>query len=553
MATTTSTQSISGLSSGIDTATIIDQLMSIERQPQTRLKRQVTISAARKTVLSDIQTRLKNLQLAAQDLKSATLWANKQTVDVNDATKVAASLSGPSGSGSYQLNVASLARGSQRWYTYAPPAADDSITFSNGHTTAIAAGSTIDDAVLAINSDSAAPVYVSAVTDAQSGTKYLVFSSRTTGLTASAFTASSSSLTEDGARAVDGLDAEYWVDSGAHKFSSSNVVTDAIPGASLTMKGTTTVSGPVTVTVGAPAADNANVTAKVKAFVDQYNSTLDFIRSKLDEKKVVNPQTTAEQQKGLLHGDTMLEGILSQLRIAMTATYAPGNPTTLDQMNEIGVSTGAASGGALNADAIKGKLVFDATAFGNALASDPTSVKNLISGATGFGQALDNLLSPTLQAGGTMASRLTSEDQKQKTLNDQIAAMDVLLNKKQDTLKAQFTAMETALQASQAQGQWLAGQLAGLSNHRQLKSRRAFPTTPGGRAPPPLRTERPIDPLRHGPEGLPRQRDPHRAAGAPGGDALRRCQPLPASGRHGHAVGRPDRDQRQATPRRGDH
>src|SRR4051794_14090348 len=276
----TSTQSISGLSSGIDTATIIDQLMSIERQPQTRLKTQVSISAARKTALSDIQTRLKNLQLAAQDLKSATLWANHQTVDVNDATKVAASLTGPAGSGSYQLNAASLARGSQRWYAYTPPAADDSVSFSNGHSTTIAAGATIDDAALAINSDTAAPVYASAVTDAQSGVKYLVFSSRTTGLTASALTAPSRSLVEDGNRPVAGLDAEYWVDSGAHKFSSSNVVTDAIPGASLTLKGTTTASGPVTVTVGAPGADNTNVTNKVKAFVDQYNSTLDFIRSK---------------------------------------------------------------------------------------------------------------------------------------------------------------------------------------------------------------------------------------------------------------------------------
>src|SRR3954454_24446637 len=105
MATTTSTQSISGLSSGIDTSTIVDQLMAIERQPQTRLKTQVSISAARKTVLSDIQTRLKNLQLAAQDLKSATLWANKQTVDINDTTKASVSLSGPAGTGSYQLNV----------------------------------------------------------------------------------------------------------------------------------------------------------------------------------------------------------------------------------------------------------------------------------------------------------------------------------------------------------------------------------------------------------------------------------------------------------------
>src|SRR3954449_7814168 len=402
MATTTSTQSISGLSSGIDTATIIDQLMSIERQPQTRLKTQVSLSAARKSALSDIQTRLKNLQLAAEDLKSVTLWANKQTVEVNDPTKAAVTLSGPAGTGSYQLNIGQLARGSQRWYTYATPSSDDTITFSNGHTTTITAGSDINAAVLAVNSDANAPVYASAVTDAQSGTQYLVFSSRTTGQTASAFTASASSLAEDGSRAVGGLDAQYWVDSGTMKSSPSNVVTDAIPGASITLKGVTTVSGPVTVTVGAPAADNANVTAKVKAFVDQYNSTLDFIRTKLDEKTVPNPQTAAEQQAGLLHGDTMLEGILSQLRIAMTATYAPGNPTTLDQMNEIGVSTGAATGGALNADAIKGKLVFDATAFGNALASDPASVKNLISGSAGFGQALDNLLSPRLPAGGTM-------------------------------------------------------------------------------------------------------------------------------------------------------
>src|SRR4051794_3492447 len=465
MATTSSTQNISGLASGIDTSTIIDQLMAIERQPQTRLKNQVTVSAARKTVLADVQTRLKNLQLAAEDLKSTALWANKQTVDVNDPTKAAVTLSGPAGTGSYQLNVGQLARGSQRWYSYTSPSSDDTITFSNGHTTTITAGSSIDAAVQAVNSDAGSPVYAAAVTDAQSGNKYLVFSSRTTGLTASAFTASAGSLAEDGSRAVDGLDAQYWVDNGPVKTSSANVVTDAIPGATLTLKGVTTVSGPVTVTVGAPGPDTTNITAKVKAFVDQYNSTLDFIRSKLDEKKVATPQTTADQQKGLLNGDTMLEGILSQLRIAMTNAYAPGNPTTLDQMNEIGVSTGSAFG-TLNQDAIKGKLVFDSAQFSTALASDPTSVKNLLSGTSGFGQAIDDLLTPTLQAGGTMASRLSAEDAKQRTLNDQIASMDVLLQKKQDTLKAQFTAMETALQQSQAQGQWLTGQLAALANNR---------------------------------------------------------------------------------------
>jgi flagellar hook-associated protein 2 len=465
---TTSTQSISGLSSGIDTATIVDQLMAIERQPQTRLKNQVTISAARKTVLSDIQTRLKNLQLAAQDLKSATLWADKQTVDINDTTKAAVSLTGPAGTGSYALTATQLARGAQKWYTYAPSGSNRTITYSNGDTTAVNANATIDEVAAAINADTAAPVYASAVTDSASGNQYLVLSARQTGAVEGAFTATGTGgiITEDTTKRVNSRDAAYTVN-GVAKTSPTNVITDGIPGVTLTLKTTITAGNAVTVTVGAPQADTTNVTAKVKAFVEQYNSTLDFVRSKLDEKKVVNPQTTADQQKGLLNGDTMLEGILSQLRIAMTNAYAPGNPTTLDQMNEIGVSTGGSvSGGTLNADAIKGKLVFDATAFANALASDPTSVKNLISGTSGFGQALDTLLSPTLQAGGTMASRLTAEDTKQKSLNDQIARMDVLLNKKQETLKAQFAAMESALQASQAQGQWLSGQLAALTNNR---------------------------------------------------------------------------------------
>jgi flagellar hook-associated protein 2 len=201
----------------------------------------------------------------------------------------------------------------------------------------------------------------------------------------------------------------------------------------------------------------------MKAFVDQYNSTLDFIRSKLDEKKVANPQTAADQQKGVLKGDTMLEGVLTQLRRAVRATY-PGNPPTLDQMSKIGVSTGTAVGsGGLNRDAIMGKLVFDAAKFATAFTTDSASVRNLVSGTSGFGQAIDTLLTPTLQAGGTMPSRLSAEDRTHKILADKIARMDVTLQKKQDTLKAQFTAMEKALQSSQAQGQWLTGQITALN------------------------------------------------------------------------------------------
>src|SRR3954468_9179768 len=107
-----------GLASGLDTNSIIDQLMAIERQPQTRLKLKQQQIDTRKSALSDIQSRLKNLRLAAQDLKSPTLWLDTQTVDVNDSTKVAATRTGGAGTGAYQLTISQMASSSQHWFNF---------------------------------------------------------------------------------------------------------------------------------------------------------------------------------------------------------------------------------------------------------------------------------------------------------------------------------------------------------------------------------------------------------------------------------------------------
>src|SRR5919199_2424475 len=105
MASTGPTINFGGLASGLDTNTIVDQLMAIERQPQTRLKLRQQQIDTRKQALSDIQSRLKNLRLAAQDLKSPTLWLDTQTVDVNDATKLTATRTANAPTGAYQVSV----------------------------------------------------------------------------------------------------------------------------------------------------------------------------------------------------------------------------------------------------------------------------------------------------------------------------------------------------------------------------------------------------------------------------------------------------------------
>ena len=60
--------------------------------------------------------------------------------------------------------------------------------------------------------------------------------------------------------------------------------------------------------MSSPAPDQAAISDKVKAFVDQYNSTIDFIRTKLTEKRVPNATTDTDARKGPLFGDPQLTG-----------------------------------------------------------------------------------------------------------------------------------------------------------------------------------------------------------------------------------------------------
>lgn len=478
MATSTSTINFGGLASGLDTNTIVDQLMAIERQPQTRLKLKQQQVDTRKSALSDIETRLKNLQLAAQDLKSPTLWLDTQSVDVNDATKVSATRTGGAGTGGYQVQVDTLASASQHWFTYTPPAADQTLSFDYGGTNpltaptkhflvTLTAGTDITAAASALNSNADSPVYASVITLAD-GSKQLAFSSKTTGVDSDFSVSGAGGVLTGETKAVAGTNATGLVNGIAFN-EQSNVVANAIPGVTLTLKGVTGAANPVTVTVGAPGPDKSAISAKVKAFVDQYNSTVTFIKSKLDEKPVPNATTLADQNKGVLYGDTALTGLLSRMRVAMTDAYtADGTVATgYDQMSEIGVSTGKSTGGAtLNADSVAGKLSFDGDAFMAALTADPQSVRKMLSGTastSGFSQSFDNLLKPVVQTDGTLDQSIKSQDALRRALSDQIARMDTTLAQKQDLLKKQFAAMETAIQSSQSQGQWLSGQLAALN------------------------------------------------------------------------------------------
>jgi flagellar hook-associated protein 2 len=427
---------LSGLASGLDTETIITQLMSIERQPRTRLALQDTQAQARQTQLRDLATKLGTVRDAAAALRSTATWADTQTTASSDAARISVRALGSAAPGSRLLEVSQLATSAQHAFTYTSSTSAQSIAIGS-FTLAVDPGSDAKTVAAAINARNDAPV--SAVV---AGGK-LVLTSRTSGA-AGDFTAGATPLlSEDVAFARAGADAAYTLD-GSPRTSASNVISDAILGVEMTLKATTTA--PVSIAVSDPGVDSAGVKSKVQAFVTAYNTTVDLLRAKIAEKPVNNAATNADAVKGLFNGDSMLSGILSSMR------------TQIGDLSDLGISTGAASGTArFSADAVAGHLTIDDTKLTAALAADPKAVRTRLQD---FGTRMTTAVAPV--TGSPVDARLTTEEATRKRLADGMSAIDVRLADKEKHLRAKFTAMESALAAAQAAQGKMASQLSAL-------------------------------------------------------------------------------------------
>lgn len=445
----TGTTQITGLASGLDTDQIIQEEMAIYQQPVTRLQDQQSGLTALNTQLTNIQTQLQTLVSDAQALTNPSLYATSQAVTSSDPTRVTGSTGTGAGVGSYQVEVTQLAGSARRTYTFASPSSDDTITIG-GQQVTISAGESISDFVNSINANSNLNVYAAAT---DSGT--VVLSSRQTGSAASvSLTDAGTALTEQTQLARAGQDAQFTVDGGTQLSSSTNTVTNAIPGVTLTFDALTTTSGAVTVNVGAPAPSTANIQNAIQTFITQYNSVIGAIQAQLSQ-----PPSGSDPSQGTLHGDAELSQLLSSMRSMM---YAPGGglPTGLATMMDIGVSTGATTGtGAVSQNALSGDLTLDATALANQLASHPSGVRSVLNS---WSITFSNLVANVADPAGTIDQRIQGDDRQISQLGNRISVMQSALNERQNMLVQQFAQLEAALSGNQSTSSWLASQLAAL-------------------------------------------------------------------------------------------
>ena len=462
-----------GLASGIDTNAIVDALIAVQRRPQVRIRQQQVVEQARQDTLRDVKTRLVNLQSEVTKLRDASTWGDVQTIESSDDTKLTATRTGGAAPGAYDIAVTQLARAQQvRQGTGAATSAtaDGTLDISTGtgsvFSVAITSGDDLDAIASKINSTSDIPVYATVVSDR------LYLSGRSTGATET-ITVANTALADElklntagGANlaetTITAQSTNLTVNGTAHT-SESNTVTDAIAGASLTLKTTTTGT---TVTIGAPGADTTKVKKVVEDFVTQYNSTVTFIRDELTEARPFAPEDDDERRQGVLRGDTALNSLLSSLRSAIADVFS-GRPTAIDQLSEIGLSTGGTTGaGALNQNSVRGLLTLDADALVAKLNTNFTDVKALFTNATtvyeseGLSQRMSRLVTPFTAAAGLLESRISAEDTLLSDLAKREEAIELRLVAREQLLRQQFTAMEQALSRAQSQGAFLSATLS---------------------------------------------------------------------------------------------
>ena len=124
-----------------------------------------------------------------------------------------------------------------------------------------------------------------------------------------------------------GANASYKIDGGATQYASSNTVTSAVAGVTLTLREVTVSAVEVRVQ-----GDIVSARSQMQAFVDQYNSTATLIR---ESTKYVE-----DGDNGTLIGDSTLRNLDRQLQSLITGV-AFGNTSDLNSLADIGLSFGA--------------------------------------------------------------------------------------------------------------------------------------------------------------------------------------------------------------------
>lgn len=481
MATSTSGLGFSGLFSGLDTESIISQLVYLDSAPIRQLQAQKAKLDYQKTDLNSVNTSLLALKSTIKDFVNGVLLQNKATS--SDENSVTASADTSATPGTYTVSIANMAAAhrvstSEMPGVYAGPADTFGITIA-GKTYNINVATGDSMAVIASkinNSTSGGTAFntvgqATVITNPATGGKTLVIESLNTGVAnAMTFTDGATNILQPTGTNPNGLgilngavlnhelqaavDASLTIN-GVPVSSATNTITGAITGVTLTIEKN---FGGADIVVGT---DTASFVSKVQAFVDQFNKSTDLLSGFISEESVDGAETDADKAKGVLQGDVDLSMAKSSIRMRTTG-YLDLTQATYKILADIGIES-EASVGSLVSD----NITLDSSKLTQALNDDKDQVANLLQG---FANQLDSYLDSqthvsTIQSlAGNFYGRILSIDEQKSSIDEDIANWEDRISAIEDRYRTQFSTMESFLQQLQSQSSYLTQQLNSLNN-----------------------------------------------------------------------------------------
>lgn len=485
-----------GLASGLDTQSIIADLMKVERTKSEKVEKQKTLLEWKKEAWKEMNTKLYSFyRTELFSFKSSSTY-NKKTLTSSNTSAVVLNSSPESIVGTHEVNVTAVAKGSFLTGTELADTVTSSTTM--GELTTFAADETKTLQIKLAESDAFQEISISAsdtVASVISKIKDLgldlnasfdsnfnrfFLSSKETGADVKLSLGGDDALLTALGFAADnrvgslGKDAAFTYN-GANLTSSTNDIN--VNGISMSIRGEGTST--ISVTQDVDGIYNA-----VKSFIKKYNEIITEMNEKTgaESARKFSPLTAEEKEAmtedevklwetkikdSLLRNDQTLVGINSSLR--NTLTLNSGVDTSgfsIKSLSELGIVTGNYTEQGLlhiEGDEDEALLGLKENKLKKALEEDPDGVAELL---TALGEQIYSDFADKMKS-STLSSALTFYNDKQ--IDKQVADYEDKLFDLEDRYASveeryykQFTAMEQAIQQANSTGDWLAQQLGGM-------------------------------------------------------------------------------------------
>ncbi len=432
-------------SNTIDVQSLLNSAIAAAQAPLTQLQQEQAQVQSQSSAMQSFSTDVSVLATAVQSLTSPTGGVSAVTATSSNSNVLSATADSSATPGTHSVVVNSLAT-TASYYTESWSSADTllgagNFTLNVGSNAPVTitltnANGTLNSLASAINAQNIG-VTASVISDATGYRLALV--SNTTG-SAGNFTITNNSTDLAFTQAASGANASLTVD-GVPISSATNSVSGVIPGTTINLTGAS-AGQTVSLTLSP---DGSQAATAVNNFVSAWNKVVGDINAQFNV-------SSDGSGGGVLETDSNLRDIQNQLLSAVT--YSIGGNSGLVNLASIGVN--------MNTD---GTLSVDSGTLQNALSSNYAAVQNLLQGASGVGQFLNNTLTQiTDPTQGTIALDLQGMSQSNQDLGQQISSMQTLLATQTQALTSEYAQMQTTLEEMPNLQSEMTAQLAGLSN-----------------------------------------------------------------------------------------